>query len=53
MGSQLNFVRHFALLNCFGIGIANDEVNPLNVLFKHEVYGVASTTTDTQYFDDG
>ena len=42
---------HLALQQSLMVGVAKDEVNPLNALFHHVVDSVAATATHTNDFD--
>src|SRR5690606_24788604 len=53
MRPQLYFVGHGAVCNRLCVGIANDEVHPVDVLAEHVVHRVATTATNANDLDDG
>ena len=50
-GPQLNFSGHWADVQGLCIGVADDEVDAVDALFKHGVHGIGAATTYTDDFD--
>jgi hypothetical protein len=47
----LQLVIYGAAIQCLHVGVADEEINPFNTVFKHVIYRIASATTYTNYFD--
>ena len=51
--AQLNFVFNGAVTECLSVGVANDEVYPMNALAFHVVHCIAAATAHANHLDDG